>query len=366
MARLNTQHMSQSLMATLSWLEIKRDYYERLKRGEARFLLVEGKTDERLFVRNLYNDDVIVCAVGDIFQSQDVLRQNYSSSCQRLRTTEKCEPTFQFVNSKNTVIEILMAFRCPQLLNISIDASDWNVYGVVDSDYSNESETTSLQNLFLTDTHDIETLLLMTDETLLNRILNGLFSDDDIKKAYYLSYQLAILRTVLYADTYRTKVKTMEGEPILLWRTIKTRLRNMQDRTLDSLIIGDAIDVTKLIGYVYDGILVDNEVTKWATYYMQDKRMKDYFDANTGKWKERWDTFQLEEDFYQLTQGHDIARFLRYVTRNKRSDLSYEDQTRIRNMEFLLVENYCLSCLKKSQLGINLINNRIWKDPPSM
>jgi len=364
MARLNAQHMSQSLMATLSWLEIKRDYYERLKRGEARFLLVEGKTDERLFVRNLYNDDVIVCAVGDIFQSQDVLRRNYSSSCQGLGTTEIRKPTTELVNSKNAVIEILSAFHFAPVFNI--DASSWKVFGVVDSDYSNESETTSLQNLFMTDTHDIETLLLMTDETLLNRILNGLFSDDDIKKAYYLSYQLAILRTVFYADTYKTKIKTLEGEPILLWRTIKTRLRNMQDRTLGSIVIGDAIDVTKLVRYVYDGILLDNEVMEWSVRYMHDEIMKKHIDANTGKWKEHWDTFQLEEDFYQLTQGHDIARFLRYVTRNRRSDLSYEDQTRIRNMEFLLVDNYCLSCLKKSQLGIDLINNRIWKDPPSM
>jgi len=82
-----------------------------------------------------------------------------------------------------------------------------NVYGVVDKDYDNPHPivndtdpqiiANSKRRLFSDDTHDLEMLILNSDEKIMLKLNLPNFNLNILNKALFLSYQLALLKVVL-------------------------------------------------------------------------------------------------------------------------------------------------------------------------
>lgn len=363
MAAHDLQRMNQSLQAMLSWLMLNRDYYTRLSQGEIKCVLVEGKTDQRLFMRSA-SDDTHIHAVGDILRSQDMLRQSYAARGMHAAP----QPLY----AKEAVINILTALKMADFMKAPKGASAWKVYGIIDSDYDSDGTTAVLSpNLFQTDTHDIETLLLMTDSALVLRILDGFFCEEDVKKAFTLAYQMARLRMATYDHAQKLSVSIQGQGSVPLWILARNRLRSMPDDDLSQFVKDDAIDVTRALAYMCgssgdmsgDAGLPQNKLRVLTQNVLQDKTIRKCLDKDKTRWKVHWTTFKPDPDFYKITHGHDIARFLRHVTREKCTQLTEEQQNDIaHNLEFMMVDQYCLACLGQSNLGKSLIEKGIWID----
>ena len=101
----------------------------------------------------------------------------------------------------------------PQLPNFNFDEAgnkEWilnavknskfkNIYGIVDKDFDDPNDIRSYVNrdyIFVTDTHDLETLLLSTENKLVSKTINGflVLSEEDketIEKDYYTAKYIA-------------------------------------------------------------------------------------------------------------------------------------------------------------------------------
>ena len=142
--------------------------------NKKRLLLVEGTTDKD-FIERITNKNDVYC----------VTPNNSVDSAP--------------INNKEAIVQALFGLFRPEIL----DKTDQQnvrklkekvkdlVFGMVDLDYDDPSSYEPMPWLFVTDTHDLETLLLSTAEDLVRRLK---IPEDYSKKAYYLAYQLGFLR----------------------------------------------------------------------------------------------------------------------------------------------------------------------------
>ena len=154
-------------------------------------LYVEGDSDKK-FIDNIINQAIFTSVIA--------------KDCKPLyRTPEKCEPPEP--NRKQNVIQRIVNSRCN------------HIYGLIDKDLDtpddielNLNNSAALKKLFITDNHDLETLLIFKDEELLSRIFvdlckkRGLYRNDELdsrfqenlKIVFYVAFQTGIVKKTLY------------------------------------------------------------------------------------------------------------------------------------------------------------------------
>ena len=171
-----------TLMANLSF---KADYQTFLrKKGEkARLLIVEGATDEK-FIKKIINPNVACMIAKKAFFK---------------RPSFGIEKREDAINCKSAIVQLVYGLsRVPQLISCE-GSGNWVVYGMIDLDYDDEDLDMyrNTNQLFVTDTHDLQTLLLSTDNELLQRLKKCTIKEVDIKRAFSASYQIGLVKSLL-------------------------------------------------------------------------------------------------------------------------------------------------------------------------
>ena len=183
-----------SLMANLSF---KADYQSFLKKNgeKARLLIVEGTTDET-FVKNVISPDVACMIARKAFMK---------------RASFGAETREQAINYKAAIVQLVYGLsKMPQIISCK-GSENWIVYGMIDLDFDDEDSNLykKTSQLFVTDTHDLETLLLSTDSELLRRVKRCSIDEKDIKWAFSVAYQLGVMRSVLRDSDMRLDLSAL-------------------------------------------------------------------------------------------------------------------------------------------------------------
>lgn len=285
-------------------------------------LFVEGPTD-KYFIGKYLTHNVDCRPVKDILQSKEVLGQNT-----------------QNFNCRQVIVNLCRIKQLAPILEYKLNENEWPIYGLVDSDNRDDNPQT-INTLFFTDTHDLETLILSTDYKILFRISEGKISSDDIKKALLLSYQLSVTREVIRENTSSNDLSL---------GSISGSLSNIK---FNLFVYDNKINVFKLIHYVNNRNLDKDKINKIIDKVINNKIISEKVDKKTGNWKGNWKSFDYSKipNFWNIVNGHDILHFLIYQC--KYAKLTFEnknDYPMDRRFEQKLVEKYDYSKFTKTNI----------------
>ncbi len=302
--------------------------YSAVANKTRKVLLVEGGTDVK-FISN------IKTSVVDCLNADNVFNSNAS-----FKTPHSIR-----VNSKNAIAQLIFGiskFPSP-LIAYPSDLDKWDLYGLVDLDCDELGAGVSLPRLFITDTHDLETLIMSTDESVFANIDVCTISKEDVSKAYFVAYQLAKTRELIndYFDE----------------KTFDLRTVSCGSREVDfSLFVNNCkISVVGLAKYIAknsETVLSPPKVTKLIEQIMNEKGVKKRF-TSEGLWKQDLTTFDIDsfDDFWTSVNGHDVLQLIRYYNADAESTFKNSDSTKLnRNFELAIIEKYNYSKIAVTEL----------------
>ena len=301
--------------------------YAVAQQNATKYLLVEGATDAAFI-------NAKCKTVYDMIQAR----------LQFMTTAQK-----QNISYKKIIISVLTRLSSdPTFFGFPKGSEKWPLYGMVDNDYeTNPAGLMRVVRLFFTGTHDIETLMLSSDSGLLSRIKECPVNEADIKKALFISYQLAYFRQGLYgygdSDFKITSIEEADG-------TVE----------FSSFTDGDYVNLEKLL-QVINGHqttpISDARLKRICANVRKDMKRK--LDAD-GRWKKSFETFSIDahDDFWQITNGHDILSAVRYVV--PAVAISFPNiggYSQNRAYEFALSTEYDYHCFADTELYNKLFSN---------
>ena len=266
-----------------------------------RILIVEGRTDSSFLERMLVPD--VVCEVAS-----NVIRGTISMEIGwGRREAEK-------FNCKDVIVQIvkgLVTFPPDFIPNCPRDVANWDVYGMVDSDYQDPSIFRSVTKLFMTDTSDLETLILSTDGEVLTRIEKLSLKHEEIKKGFTWAYQFAKVRNAM--------IELLPEKEI----SVASLLASSREIEYSHFISEEnGINVLEMLKYmcVQGGLSLSREkIRKLCTNIItKDKYLKKKVDKNTFAWvwTDSQGTASDQKDFWNVVNGHTILNMLKYASRN--------------------------------------------------
>ena len=331
---MNVEEINKQIKMLIGNLSFTMDYNQLIK-GTKRLLIVEGQTDKK-FIESILKDDVVCVVANKAFGVNKGISQ-------------------ERFNSKCAIMQVVYGMsKIPIVLNIPKGFEKCIVFGLIDLDFDSESaQYLNTPRLFVTDTHDLETLLLSTDTKLLQRIDNCSISESDIRKALYLAYQIGLLRKVIYD-------------------------LNKMDLSLQAIASGAEISISEFleeydvsvrdfVHYINQNdsrrITQPNE-KKLADAVIADKRIKKKLDKN-GKWKSALESFETSTypDFWDVVNGHDILSILRYLNEDAARKYSNSGAYRLnRDFEMDLIENYDYSYLGNTKVYSDMRVEKVVKE----
>ena len=291
--------------------------------GLKRFvLLVEGKTDEA-FVKRVVNPDVRCLPVVEIVKARSVFS-----------TTPPTK-----VNHKEIITTILQRISMfPEAFDFPKGAETWPLFGLVDNDYGTESSFLRVFNLFFTDTHDIETLMLSTDSEVLTRLNGCSISQEEKKKALYLASQLSAFRQAIIEDGSLSQSAISDT-----------------DGTTDfsKFTREDRVSLQRLLEHI-------NSHTTPPLSREKLKRIRERIALsmrkvvdNNGLWKKHFALFDIEQDdqLWMKINGHDVLSAVMYVNKTAKEVFSNTGgYAKNRGLEFALSDAYDYSRFKGTRL----------------
>ena len=296
-------------------------------------ILVEGKTDKK-FIEKIKNKDARCYSVNDFMRSQN---RFYNSKSQETESQDAKQD-----NNKVIITEIISHIaQYPEFFDFPKGAEKWPLYGFVDKDDDDLKQYLRYEKLFLTDTHDLETLMISTDDQLFTRINNCCIKEDEIKSALFIADQLA---------TYRQAIKR-EG---------KLNQKNVQseDGTIPfhNFTKGDYINLAMLIEHINnnsaDEPLSRAKLKRIHNNIINDRELKKSLNKD-GSWKKSIDTFEINQhsELWLNTNGHDILSAICYKSSAAKNTFSNRNGYRFnRSFEIALSDAYDYACLKKTSL----------------
>lgn len=301
----NVNFINNDIDAVIRVLALKNSFRKHLD-AEYPMVLVEGKTDVS-FYNNYKNENVLFIPIGDI-----VINGN------RTKTEEKRH----LPNNKHIICNIVYGLSViPAEVHCPDFAKVWNIYGIVDKDFEEDFGDFKMSTkLFQTDTHDLETLLMMTDEAVLTNIQDLELTDEEITKAEALAFELAAIRTGIAKFT-----------------TLRHNLLKEENGLVDysNIVDGKDISIIKAVNLInnrstskYDKQYVNDIVGRIAEDNWQMVDSKNNFNLNT-KGFNVWDHF----DFWDNVNGHDLASALMYES-EKAYEKYYNDYSTNLNRQF--------------------------------
>lgn len=318
----NITEISENINLVLGCIVLKKDYKEKLH-ARSPFVLVEGATDLKFFGK-IKKDTVELISVSTILNDVSRLRRTSPVS------NKSC---------KKVICDTIYGLSViPSKIKCQQGATDWLLYGVVDRDFEDFENITITQRLLQTDTHDLETLMLSTDEEALQNISEVSFSSDEISKAECLAYEMSKLRQQIRNNS-NLRVSKFTGESGVV--------------EYSEFVDGTDIDAKKAVSYLTDRDdkkLSKNEKNMLVSAIISENRRN--IDSN-GKFTYGSAYFDplFYPDFWYDVNGHDLLSALIYV--NEDAFYKYYDAKNNglnRKFEFDLINAYNVKRITRSTI----------------
>lgn len=330
---MNVEEINKNVKMLVGNLSFSMDY-NNLVNGTKRLLIVEGQTDKK-FIEKILNEDVVCLVANKAFGVQKGFGQE----------TKNC---------KRAIIQVVYGMsKIPMLINCPKGSEKWTVFGMIDLDYDNPTEKyMSTPRLFVTDTHDLETLLLSTDNGLLQKLDECVIPIEDSKKAFYLAYQLGVLKQVIY----ETNNSSLTLKPISGGGKAEVDYSSFVDEYV--------INLKKLLDYLNeknDKSISATKLNKLLEKCSSDRRIKKKL-TNDFIWNSTWEEFDSSkvEDFWEVVNGHDILSLLRFINQDAAEKYNnYNAFSLNREFELDLVDKYEYSTLEGTKLYKNMRNEKV-------
>ena len=279
MSRMQTANFDRMLGSAIADIGMKCNYRHHLDGSEKKAIIVEGYTDEA-FMNRIQKSDVLCYSIRRFLEARAKML--------------KCD------SSKGIIFSLFQRLsNNPEFFGFPKGCGKWHIYGLVDRDYDDETLNLRMPRLFITDTHDIETLILSTDHAVLSRIQGVTIDTEKVKSSLFISFQLACYRKALY----NLPDRNLE---------IDTRKICSPDGTINyaAFVENDAVVPGKLIELLFsnkDTKISREKLNRFTKGVMNDRHIKKYCDRN-GEWKIKKETFSPDQidDFWLLVCGHDI------------------------------------------------------------
>lgn len=324
------QDLAKQLVSNAA-LKLGYNEYKRIINKEHKLLIVEGATDEK-FIKKIKNENVNCLVAGTIFTSNNSLR--FESK--------------DYVNCKYAIVSIITSIsRFPSpFVKYPDELDKWDIYGLVDLDCEKlGDEPTPPKRLFITDTHDLETLLLSTDKHLFSKIEGCVISQDDIDKALFIAYQLAVIRKQLFQIQSDLDLRSISSGSSAV--------------DFSAFVDDSNINVVNLMQYIKDntaGVRSNPKINSITNKIRGAKSLKKRLDAN-GVWKQTVQEFNyaFPVDFWEVVNGHDILQLLVYINDDaKKAFGNSKINTIDRAFEMRLIAAYDYSQFSKTKLNNNM------------
>jgi len=331
---MKAEEINKQINLLIANLSLKMDYNQLIS-GAKRLLIVEGQTDIE-FIKSIQGEDIICMVANKAFGANKGFGQERFSS--------KC-----------AIMQVVYGMSCiPVALKIPKEFENCVVFGMIDLDFDNESsQYLKASRLFVTDTHDLETLLLSTDNKLLQRINNCSISESDIRKAMYLAYQIGLLRKVVY-DLNKTDLSLQA-------------IASGAEIVFSEFLEGFDVSVRDFVHYINQNdskrITQPNE-KKLSDAIIADKRIKKKVDKD-GRWKSTLENFETStySDFWEVVNGHDILSILRFLNEDAARKYSNSGAYRLnRDFEMDLIDNYDYSNFAKTKVYSKMRAEKVVKE----
>ena len=293
------------------------DNYFTFSNSSKKLLVVEGSTDKRFLDKSNYlNNDVRCIIANDAFGSGNGLSSQNK------------------IIYKNAIVFVVYGLsKIPALINYPDCLKNCAVYGMVDMDFDIAAQYTQNNCLFITDTHDLETLMLSTDSNLLQGIEELSITHENVKLAFFMAYELGMIKRILSEKGITTQPLSNE----LSFDYFFNRNHLISFPNVMSFInsISKSFSPSTL-KKKNDEIL---------------KKNKKLFDEN-GLWRHPFsNTKPLPKDFWSISNGHDILNLLRYIRPDLSSILhSFSGAGLNRSFEIKLIDKYNYKAFKTTKL----------------
>ena len=271
-----------------------------------KILLVEGETDATFYGR-VIADDVKILNMDRKIGGPIAARSRAETEVTGFRQakadrgSEKSNSSYRdsCLNHKEIIVNVCRAFKTrsfyPSQLNALIG---YDVYGVVDKDDADGKNYFAEGRLFVTDTHDIETLILYSDRRDRYKIDGKELTGEVLCKACYLAHQLKEFRdNVKYKDYLSNAQKKLLEKGNHQYADIGAMQREPD---------GCKLNLNYIIGYL-------NLDRKKEADLRRDNKVKNLFEKNTDDWKLSLSDFKKrfkeksEKNPWNYLNGHDIA-----------------------------------------------------------
>ena len=312
----------------MSWLRMNKDYDDALGLSR-KTVLVEGFTDEKFYKRVLREDTRCVNAKNIVERDQKGFRTGSGSG--------KVS-----INCKDLIVRLMEALALySENLGFPKNAKVWPLFGIVDRDDEEDAEYAMINKLFITDTRDLETLILSTDMKVLTRLEKCHLSEEEIREALYVAEQLG---------AYKKAIK-QEGS-LSSWKI------NAENGTVDySKFTKDkTVDLQMLLDFINRNNEQGEKPKKAAK--LKDikaaivKGMKKQLDKD-GNWKKTLQEFSPEESktIWLIVNGHDVLSAVCYIKPEVDTAFSSEQKHKLnREFELAIIGEYDYECLKTTEL----------------
>ena len=288
----------------LTIIDFKKEYYGR----NINFVLVEGKNDYDFFLDTEFR--------------KKYKNKNHYINIEEIRGFLKEKEGSR--NNKKIIKKTIEA--SPLLRNLKSN----KIYGIIDRDFEEEYpilNSRTANSLFSNDTHDLETLILSTDEKITSRIQQkfkiGDLNKDLYNKALYMAYQIGCVK-------------------FCIWESSTYLEYNKNPHKFDEYFENNELNIKNYIDYLLSFYKNKSIIDYKSIVKQLKKKGKIGID---GKFSESLDVFvkKFPEDMWEIISGHDVCHCLRFLLK-KSFKFNYE------NIEDLLVENYDMDMFRKSKL----------------
>lgn len=266
-----------------------------------KILLVEGATDKK-FVDQYIKPEVL-SQIGTCTFGSD------------------CEPRGR--NVKKTIVQIVIGTaKFKALLRIPPCMQDVEITGLIDRDFDSETVYSQNKNLFVTDTHDLETLILSTDASVLKRLDDCSLSDVDIQRSVFRAYQMGVVIPVLHE--YKIDTRSISGG----------------DSRADYNSFFDEHDRVLLLQLLECLVGDKKTARKFLLSAAKHKVIKSKFDKKHC-WNGNLAVFykNVPKDLWEKINGHDVLALIMFL--NDAAALKFNSKSRLgRKFEMAIIEKY--------------------------
>lgn len=339
----NIKDVEKNINNLVARIKLKNDYHRFLS-TPCDVILVEGSTDLK-FIERVKSEQLVCIDVGRVMNSNQAFRINQTSN---LKFTQSN------VNSKDVICKVIKGIsQWPStFLKLPKEIENWNIFGIVDLDFEESCQLNKISKLFVTDTHDLETLLISTDDALLNRIIGEDISIEQLQNSFFVAFQMAKIREFLnqFYDSDKFDLSAISC--------------GSKDVDFSSFLDVNKINIDELINYIvgHSNVRLKNpEITK-----IKDKALKfKYIDSKTGLWKSEISNFNIStiKDFWKLINGHDLLQLIQFYC--EKAGVMFRNKNSYglnRRFEFEIIEKYNYQNFTKTQLYSSLNSNNLLRD----